>query len=114
VFRRKGEEPRAREAESFARSQVSVRAYDPIGMEQAKQVISGTEFCDSPHYCEGADALVIVIEWEQFRALDFARLKSVMKQPVVVDLRNMYRPEEMERFAYHSIGRRVRKGGPGV
>jgi UDPglucose 6-dehydrogenase len=86
-----------------------VRAYDPVGMEQARQVISGIEFCDGPYHCaEGADALVIVTEWEQFRALDFARLKGMMKQAVMVDLRNVYRPEEMEGFAYHSIGRGAR------
>jgi UDPglucose 6-dehydrogenase len=85
-----------------------VRAYDPVGMEQARQVLSGIEFCDGPYHCaEGADALVIVTEWEQFRALDFTRLKGVMKQAVVVDLRNVYRAEEMEGFAYHSIGRRT-------
>ena len=86
-----------------------VRAYDPVGMEQARQVLSGIAFCDGPYHCvEGADALVIVTEWEQFRALDFTRLKAVMKEPVVVDLRNVYRPEEMEGFAYHSIGRGAR------
>jgi UDPglucose 6-dehydrogenase len=84
----------------------SVRAYDPVGMEQAQQVISGVEFCVAPYHCaEGADALVIVTEWEQFRALDFERLRGVMKQPVLVDLRNVYRPEEMNGFAYHGIGR---------
>jgi UDPglucose 6-dehydrogenase len=89
-----------------------VRAYDPVGMEQARQVLTGVEFCDGPYRCaEGADALVIVTEWEQFRALDFARLKAAMKQAVVVDLRNVYRPEEMEGFAYHSIGREARPIG---
>jgi UDPglucose 6-dehydrogenase len=87
-----------------------VRAYDPIGMEQARQVLTGIELCDGPYHCaEGADALVIVTEWEQFRALDFARLKGVMKHAVLVDLRNVYRPEEMEGFAYHSIGRGARR-----
>jgi UDPglucose 6-dehydrogenase len=86
-----------------------VRAYDPVGMEQARQVLSGIAFCDGPYHCaEGADALVIVTEWEQFRALDFTRLKAAMKEPVVVDLRNVYGPEEMEGFAYHSIGRGAR------
>jgi UDPglucose 6-dehydrogenase len=86
-----------------------VRAYDPVGMEQARLVLSGIEFCDGPYHCaEGADALVIVTEWEQFRALDFTRIKAAMKQPVLVDLRNVYRPEEMEGFAYHSIGRGAR------
>jgi len=83
-----------------------VRAYDPVGMDQARAVLSGITFCDGPYHCaEGADALVIVTEWEQFRALDFDRMKMTMKQPVVVDLRNVYRPEEMAGFAYHSIGR---------
>jgi UDPglucose 6-dehydrogenase len=83
-----------------------VRAYDPVGMEQARQVLTGVTFCEGPYACaEGADALVIVTEWEQFRALDFDRLKAMMKQAVVVDLRNIYRPEEMSGFAYYSIGR---------
>jgi UDPglucose 6-dehydrogenase len=84
----------------------TVRAYDPVGTEQARQVLTGIEFCDGPYDCaRGADALVIVTEWEQFRALDFERLKAVMKQAVLVDLRNVYRPEELEGFAYYSIGR---------
>src|SRR5215831_13179328 len=83
-----------------------VRAYDPVGMEQAREVLTGIEFCDGPYTCaKGADALVIVTEWEQFRALDFDRLKGVMKQSVLVDLRNIYRPEELQGFAYHGIGR---------
>src|SRR5215475_9405350 len=87
-----------------------VRAYDPVGMEQAREVLTGIEFCDGPYTCaKGADALVIVTEWEQFRALDFDRLKGVMKQSVLVDLRNIYRPEELQGFAYHGIGR----GGSG-
>jgi len=83
-----------------------VRAYDPVGMDQARQVLAGIEFFDGPYACaKGADALVIVTEWEQFRALDFERLKGVMKQAVLVDLRNVYRAEELEGFAYHGIGR---------
>jgi UDPglucose 6-dehydrogenase len=83
-----------------------VRAYDPVGMEQARQVLANIEFCDGPYDCaRGADALVIVTEWEQFRALDFERLKAMMKQAVLVDLRNVYRPEELEGFSYYSVGR---------
>jgi UDPglucose 6-dehydrogenase len=85
-----------------------VRAYDPAGMEQAKNVIGNVAFCRDAYACaEGASALVIVTEWEQFRALDFARLKDVMERPVLVDLRNIYRPEEAARhgFAYESVGR---------
>ena len=83
-----------------------VRAYDPVGMAQAREVLTGVEFCDSPYSCaEGAEALVIVTEWEQFRALDFDRLRGVMKQAVLVDLRNVYRPGEVNGFAYHCVGR---------
>jgi UDPglucose 6-dehydrogenase len=85
-----------------------VRAYDPVGMEQAKTVIGNVAFCDDAYSCaKGAAALVIVTEWEQFRALDFDRLKAVMAQPVLVDLRNVYQPDEMARrgFAYEGIGR---------
>jgi UDPglucose 6-dehydrogenase len=85
-----------------------VRAYDPVGMEQAKSLIGNVTFCDDAYSCaKGAAALVIVTEWEQVRALDFDRLKAVMAQPVLVDLRNVYRPDEMARrgFAYEGIGR---------
>ena len=85
-----------------------VRAYDPVGMGQAKSVIGSVTFCDDAYSCaEGASALVIVTEWEQFRALDFKRLKEIMAQPVLVDLRNVYRPDEIARhgFVYESIGR---------
>jgi UDPglucose 6-dehydrogenase len=86
----------------------AVRAYDPAGMEQAKPLLPDIAYADSAYACaQGADALVIVTEWEQFRALDFGRLKEIMARPVVVDLRNVYRPEDMARygFAYHSVGR---------
>jgi UDPglucose 6-dehydrogenase len=85
-----------------------VRAYDPTGMEQAKPLMSNVAFCKDAYDCaEGASALVIVTEWEQFRALDFARLKKIMERPVLVDLRNIYRPGEVTRhgFAYEGIGR---------
>jgi len=85
-----------------------VRAYDPEGMEQAKPMVSNVTFCKDAYDCaEGTSALVIVTEWEQFRALDFARLKKIMERPVLVDLRNVYRPEEAARhgFAYESVGR---------
>src|SRR6266446_10128758 len=85
-----------------------VRAHDPVGMEQAKKELPDIEYCADPYECaRGADALVIVTEWVQFRALDLARLKDEMAQPVVVDLRNIYRSDEMAAhgFAYDSVGR---------
>ena len=86
----------------------TVRAYDPVGMPQAKDMLTGVTFCDNEYDCaKGASALVIVTEWEQFRALDFARLKKDMAAPVLIDLRNVYRPDEMARhgFRYESVGR---------
>jgi UDPglucose 6-dehydrogenase len=85
-----------------------VRVYDPVGMEQAKQVLADVTYCRSPYDCvEEADAVVIVTEWEQFRALDLPRMRDLMACPVVVDLRNIYRPEEMKKhgFAYTCVGR---------
>jgi len=85
-----------------------VRAYDPAGMEQAKLYVSNVTFCNDAYACaEGASALVIVTEWEQFRALDFGRLKGVMAKPVLVDLRNIYGAEELARhgFTYEGVGR---------
>jgi UDPglucose 6-dehydrogenase len=86
----------------------TVRAFDPVGMPQAKLVLPDIDYCDSPYACAaGSDALVIVTEWEQFRALDLARLKAEMRQAVVVDLRNIYRPDEMAKhgLAYVGVGR---------
>ncbi|WP_438277296.1 UDP-glucose dehydrogenase family protein [Nitrobacter sp.] len=85
-----------------------VRAHDPVGMEQAKKELSDIEYCDDPYSCaRGADALVIVTEWRQFRALDLKRIKTDMATPVIVDLRNIYRPEDVRSagFKYESIGR---------
>jgi UDPglucose 6-dehydrogenase len=85
-----------------------VRVYDPAGMEQARQVLTDVTYCRGPYDCvEEADAVVIVTEWEQFRALDMERLRDLMACPVVVDLRNIYRADDMKkhRFAYSSVGR---------
>jgi UDPglucose 6-dehydrogenase len=86
----------------------SINAYDPKSMEQAKLVLRDVAYAQTPYACcEGADALVIVTEWEQFRALDMVRIKGLMKAPVLVDLRNIYRTEEVRKFGFHyvSIGR---------
>jgi UDPglucose 6-dehydrogenase len=86
----------------------AVRGYDPAGMEQAKPLLPAVHYCDSAYSAAaGADAVVIATEWEQFRALDLARLKSAMAQPVIVDLRNIYRADEMKRaeFRYFAVGR---------
>jgi UDPglucose 6-dehydrogenase len=85
----------------------TVRAYDPAGMDQARKILTDVVYADGPYQCaEDADALVIVTEWEQFRALDLEILKQVMAKPVVVDLRNVYRYDEMARhgFTYMAVG----------
>jgi UDPglucose 6-dehydrogenase len=85
-----------------------VRVFDPVGMEQAKAYLNGVVYTENPYICaEKADALVIVTEWEQFRALDFKRLGSLMVNSVVVDLRNIYRADELKRsgFSYFGIGK---------
>jgi UDPglucose 6-dehydrogenase len=85
-----------------------VRAYDPEGMGQARQTLNGVDYAEDPYACvEGADALVIVTEWDAFRALDLERIKGAMKSPILVDLRNIYRPDDMMRqgFTYESVGR---------
>jgi len=84
-----------------------VVGYDPEGMENARKVIENIEYASGPYEAAaGADALVIVTEWNQFRALDFNRLKQSMNAPVLVDLRNIYRSDEVRKygFAYSGIG----------
>jgi UDPglucose 6-dehydrogenase len=92
-----------------------VRVFDPQGTEAARALLHDVEYASDPYACaRGADALAIITEWDAFRALDFARLRSDMASPVLVDLRNIYEPEEIERqgFAYLSVGR-VPNGGRG-
>ncbi|MAK61077.1 MAG: UDP-glucose 6-dehydrogenase, partial [Ponticaulis sp.] len=85
----------------------TVRAFDPEGMEEASNMLTDVHFCDGPyHALEGADAMVIITEWDQFRALDIERAKTLLKGNVVVDLRNIYSPADMVKhgFKYTSVG----------
>ncbi len=85
-----------------------VRAFDPEGMNEAKHMLKDVQFATGPYDCvQGADAVVIITEWDQFRALDLDRVKDALKAPVVIDLRNIYRPDEMHAkgFQYVSVGR---------
>ena len=82
-----------------------VRAFDPVGMPQARKVLENVTFCDDAYDCaKGAHALVIVTEWEQFRALDLGEMASIMASSVIVDLRNIYSPEEVTRNGFHYCG----------
>ena len=86
----------------------TIRAFDPESMEEASHLLSDVMFCDGPyHALEGADAMVIITEWDQFRALDMERAKTLLNGNVVVDLRNIYSKADMEKrgFDYTSVGR---------
>jgi len=86
----------------------TVRAFDPEGMSEAKEMLPGVEWCEEAYATmDGADALSIITEWNAFRGLDLDRVKSLLKAPIMVDLRNVYEPSEMADagFDYHCIGR---------
>ena len=90
-----------------------IRAFDPQGMHEAKKLLAGVEFCDDAYATmREADALVIVTEWNEFRALDLARVRQLMRRPILIDLRNIYQPVQMQAagFDYVSIGRPAVKG----
>ncbi|MCP9440916.1 MAG: UDP-glucose/GDP-mannose dehydrogenase family protein [Nitrospira sp.] len=93
----------------------SVRAYDPEALEEACRILPQLQPCrDAYHAAEGADALIIMTEWNLFRSLDFDRLKAVMRRPVLLDLRNVYDPEKVAAagFTHISVGRRPRYTEP--
>ena len=95
-------------AQTLTDAGVEVAAYDPEGMEVAKPLMPDVTMCADPYEAiENADAVAIVTEWDAFRALDLDRVKSLAKAPVMVDLRNIYRPDDMQGrgFEYTSIGR---------
>jgi UDPglucose 6-dehydrogenase len=85
-----------------------IQAYDPEGTHEAKQMLKDVQFCENAYdTLQGADALALLTEWNEFRALDMVRVKALLKSPIVVDLRNIWSPEEMaeQGFHYSSIGR---------
>jgi UDPglucose 6-dehydrogenase len=82
-----------------------VRAYDPVAVEQAQKVLKGVEYAEDEFSAvEGADALVFMTEWNQFRALDMQRVKELMRAPKIADLRNIYEPERMRRLGFDYVG----------
>jgi UDPglucose 6-dehydrogenase len=93
----------------------AIRAYDPQGMKEARELMGEVTYCEGPYETmEGADALVIVTEWNAFRALDLKRVKSLLSAPIMVDFRNIYNVEELREagFTYYSIGRSPVIAGP--
>jgi UDPglucose 6-dehydrogenase len=110
-----------REAPALAISQellkqgATVRAYDPIALDEACRTVTALKPCKDPYdTAEGSDALIIMTEWNQFRSLDFERLKGVMKAPVLIDLRNVYDPDRVAGYGFRhiSVGRPNREPRP--
>jgi UDPglucose 6-dehydrogenase len=94
--------------QALLESGARIKAFDPESMSQARPIMPKVEFCEEPYACvQDADALVIVTEWDAFRALNFDRIKTALKAPIIIDLRNIYRPDDLRRrgFTYISIGR---------
>jgi len=86
----------------------TVRAFDPEGMTEARKLMPQLEYCDDAYQAiDCADALVLLTEWNEFRALDLARVRNLLRNPVVIDLRNIYQPQDMvdAGLTYHSVGR---------
>ena len=86
-----------------------IKAYDPEAMERAKLILNDVEFCNDPYEAaKDADVLLILTEWNEFKELDFKKIKSLLKNPLIIDGRNIYNPENMKKegFSYISIGRK--------
>jgi UDPglucose 6-dehydrogenase len=86
----------------------TVRAYDPEGMDESRKLMPELDYCEDAYYAMiEADALILLTEWNEFRGLDLVRVRELLRSPVVIDLRNIYQPQEMAAagFTYHSIGR---------
>jgi UDPglucose 6-dehydrogenase len=93
---------------SLLEEKTKIRAYDPVSMKEAKKILPQVKYCeDSYDAAKGADALVIVTEWNQFRNLDLDRIKKLLKEPYFFDLRNIYDPQKLREkgFRYFSVGR---------
>jgi len=90
----------------LTRAGAEVVAYDPEGMGEACKLMPDLKTASDPYSCmQGANAVVIITEWDEFRALDLKRVKSALQTPVIIDLRNIYMPTEMDGFTYVGVGR---------
>lgn len=94
--------------ELLQKDDAHIRAYDPEGMKNAKKILKGVVFCDSPYEAaKGADLVIVVTEWNEFKEMNLKKLKEVMKQPIIIDGRNIYDPDKLRRlgFVYQGVGR---------
>ncbi|HAH19928.1 MAG: UDP-glucose 6-dehydrogenase [Omnitrophica WOR_2 bacterium GWF2_43_52] len=91
--------------ESLQSEGAKIRVFDPQSMEKAKEIVQGVTFCkDAYQAAKGADCVVIVTEWNEFKELDVARLKKIMHQPLIIDGRNIYEPQVMKKNGFRYIG----------
>jgi UDPglucose 6-dehydrogenase len=93
---------------ALQRAGAKIRAFDPEAIGEAKKLLPGVTYCENSYETmEGADALIILTEWNEFRALDLGRVKGLLRSPTIIDLRNIYKPAEMAGagFFYFSVGR---------
>jgi len=94
--------------EALKKKGAKIQACDPIAVEEAQKIISGVEYFDNPYEAlKGSEALLLVTEWNEYQKLDFKKVKKLMKKPVVIDGRNVYNKEDLEKlgFVYKGIGR---------
>jgi UDPglucose 6-dehydrogenase len=90
---------------ALTRAGAEIAAYDPAAMAEARKLLSGITYCDDAYApLQNADALVIITEWNQFRALDLARVKSLMRAAVMIDLRNVYGRADAEKYGFRYVG----------
>ena len=85
-----------------------IKAYDPEAMEKAKSILNNVEFCKDPYEAaKDSDVLLLVTEWNEFKEMDLKKIKSLMRNPLIIDGRNIYNPEELKKegFSYISMGR---------
>jgi UDPglucose 6-dehydrogenase len=111
------EAPAQKIAALLAQRGAKVRAYDPVAMENAARTMPGVAMCPDPYkLAEGADALVVVTDWNEFKQLDLQKIKSLMRHPNLIDGRNIYEPEEMKAlgFCYRGIGRGYNGASPAL
>jgi UDPglucose 6-dehydrogenase len=98
-------------AQELINQGATVRAYDPAALEEASRTLAGIVPCQNTYEtAQGADALVLITEWNEFRNLDFTKLKSLMRRPILIDLRNVYEPSRVTQFGFRhvSVGRPTR------
>jgi len=93
---------------SLQKEGAKIKAFDPVAMQEAKKIMPDILFCnDTYEVAKDSDALIFITEWNQFRSLDLAKIKSLLKEPIVIDLRNIYEPDKMKEygFKYYCVGR---------